>query len=108
VGGLFFFLGVSRVGLLGGGACVGFIDYAQLWLGVGVRMGVYAQRQFVANFLYLFRYSVALHACCAGSCGRKVARTGFLFGLQTHIFVSILPLVSISWLKQIATISTRK
>jgi hypothetical protein len=93
---------------LGWVASGGVNDYAQLWLGLGVRMGVYAQRQFVANFSYLFGYSVALHACCAGSCGRKVARTGFLFGLQTHIFMSILPLVSISCLKQIATISTRK
>jgi hypothetical protein len=30
----------------------GVNDYAQLWLGVGVGMGVYAERRFVANFLY--------------------------------------------------------
>ena len=39
-------------------------------------MGVYAQRRFIANYSYFFRYSVALRACSAGWCGGDVARGG--------------------------------
>ena len=57
-------------GLLGGVASGGVNDYAQLWLvlggGFGGRIGVYTQKRFVANYSYLFGYSWALHACCAG------------------------------------------
>lgn len=35
---------------------------------------------FVNNFSYLFGYSCALHACCAGWCRREVAR-GWMLGL---------------------------
>ena len=42
----------------------GVNDYAQLWFGVGMGfsgcIGVYTQRQLVANFSYLFGYSSAL------------------------------------------------
>jgi hypothetical protein len=31
------------------------------------------QKRFVANYSYLFGYSWALHACCAGWCGEGQA-----------------------------------
>lgn len=50
----------------------------QLWVGskVGLRARMQVERAkiFVANFSYLFGYSGVLHACCAGWCGREVAR----------------------------------